>query len=660
MGGLSLADRDSRKAVLSELDKLAHLEETSWRQKSRVLWLKEGDNNTKFFHKMANSNRRRNFMKRVEVGGVVHEDISAIRDNVVCFYENLYQETEAWRPTVDGLDFHSIGADEASLLERKFDREEVFQVLKDLQGDKAPGPDGFSMAFFHRCWEVVGDDVMGFFEEFHTHCKFEKSLNATFIALIPKKRDALNIRDYRPISLVGSMYKLLSKVLANRIKQVLESLISNSQNTFVGGRQTLNSVLIANECLDSRLKSSIPGILCKLDIEKAYDHVNWDCLLHLLAKMGFGQRWCHWIKTCISTVQFSILVNGSPAGFFGNSRGLRQGDPLSPLLFLLVMEVLSKLFQKTEEAGLIRGFLVGALRGSEVCISHLLFADDTIVFCDAVPEQVMHIRKVLSCFEAVTGLWVNLSKSEMVPVGMVAGMPLLAEILSCSIGTLPMTYLGMPLGAPYKSISIWSTILEKIERRLASWQTLYLSKGGRLTLLKSTLSSLPTYYLSFFTIPVSVAKRIEKLQRNFLWGGMGEAVKYHLVSWDQVCSPIAGDGLGIKNLIVFNKALLGKWLWRFGVEDSHLWRKVIVAKYGMEWGGWRSKPCRGAHGCGLWKSISSGWEAFLERVEFSAGGGSRVRFWTDKWCGNTPLKDLFPMLFLCSSDREASVESVLF
>ena len=358
-------------------------------------------------------------------------------------------------------------------------------------------------------------------------------------------------------------------------------------------------------------------------------------------------------------MQFFVLVNGSPTGFFGNSRGLHQGDPLSPLLFLLVMEVLSKLFQKTEEAGLIRGFLAGELGGSEVRLSHLLFANDTIVFCDAVPEQILHIRKVLSCFEAVTGLRVNLSKSEMVHVGMVDGMPSLADILCCRIGALPMSYLGMPLGAPYNSLSVWNTILEKIEWRLASWQTLYLSKEGRLTLLKSTLSSLPTYFLSLFTIPVSVAKRIEKLQRNFLWGGMGEVAKYHLVSWDQVCSPITCGGLGIKNLTMFNKALLGKWLWRFGVEDSHLWRKIIVAKYGMEWGGWCSKPCRGAHGCGLWKSISSGWDAFLERVEFSVGGGSRVKFWTDKWCGSTPLKELFPMLFLCSSNHDASVGSVL-
>jgi hypothetical protein len=268
MGGLSSTEQDSRKAVMVELDNLAHLEETSWRQKSRVLWLKEGNNNTKFFHKMANSNRRRNYMEKVEVDDIVNENDTEIRDNVVSFYEDLYQEKEVWRPSVDGLDFHSIGAVERSHLERKFDREEVLLVLRDLQGDKAPGPDGFSMAFFHKCWEVVGDDIMDFFEEFHTHCKFEKSLNATFIALIPKKRDVLNILDFRPISLVGSMYKLLSKVLANKVKLVLESLISSSQNAFVGGHQTLDSVLIANECLDNHLKSSIPGILCKLDIEK--------------------------------------------------------------------------------------------------------------------------------------------------------------------------------------------------------------------------------------------------------------------------------------------------------------------------------------------------------------------------------------------------------
>ena len=163
---------------------------------------------------------------------------------------------------------------------------------------------------------------------------------------------ASNIRDFRPISLVGSVYKILAKVLANRLKEVLDQLTSESQNSFVGGRQILDSVLIANECVDSRMKSKILGVICKLDIEKAYDHVNREALLNLLRRMGFGVRWCRWIRTCISTVQFSVSFNGSPAHFFGSSRGLRQGDPLSPLLFLVMMEVFSKMMKRVEGAGL--------------------------------------------------------------------------------------------------------------------------------------------------------------------------------------------------------------------------------------------------------------------------------------------------------------------
>ena len=137
---------------------------------------------------------------------------------------------------MESLEFDRIGDMERVWLERKFEREEILQVVKELEGDKAPGPDGFSMAFYHHCWRVVEKDILAVFEEFFQHCKFEKSLNATFIALIPKKIDASNVRDFHPISLVGSVYKILAKVLAIRLRVVLDQLISETQNRFVGGR----------------------------------------------------------------------------------------------------------------------------------------------------------------------------------------------------------------------------------------------------------------------------------------------------------------------------------------------------------------------------------------------------------------------------------------
>ena len=190
---LSPEEHILREVCKAELESVAHLEEVLWRQKSRILWLKEGGNNTKFFHKMANSHRRYNYMDKVEVDSFVFEEESEIREKLVDFYESLYQESETWRPTVDGLEFDVITANESALLKRQFDKDEVLQVVKDLQGDKASGPDDFTMAFFQKCWSVIEVDVMGFFDEVYHHCKFERSLNASFIALIPKKQNASNI-----------------------------------------------------------------------------------------------------------------------------------------------------------------------------------------------------------------------------------------------------------------------------------------------------------------------------------------------------------------------------------------------------------------------------------------------------------------------------------
>ena len=363
------------------------------------------------------------------------------------------------------------------------------------------------------------NEVIGFFKEFHDNSRFVKNLNTTFLVLIPKKQTVEDFKDLRPISLVGGLYKILSKVLANRIKRIMDKVISKSQNAFVEGRQILDAVLIANELMDSSLRRKKCGLVCKLDFEKAYYSISWEFLYQVLGRMGFGSRWLSWMKWCISIASFSVLINGSPAGFFPSSRGLRQGDPLSPYLFVISMEALSCMINRAVVRNYLSSSRVANGRGEDLSISHLLYADDTLIFCEADLDQLKFLSWILMWFEAMSGLKINLAKSEIIPIGPVTNLAELASELGCKIGSFPTSYLGLPLGAKHKALGIWDSIEERYRKRLAAWKTQYISKSGRITLIRSILSSLPIYYISLFRMPQKVCARLEMIQRQFLWGG---------------------------------------------------------------------------------------------------------------------------------------------
>jgi hypothetical protein len=314
------------------------------------------------------------------------------------------------------------------------------------------------------------------------------------------------------------------------------------------------------------------------------------------------------------------------------------------------MEALNCMISAAVSRGLLEGFKVG-----DVDFLHLLFADDTLIFCSAHSSQLCNLRSLFLLFEASSGLKVNLAKSNLILVGQFDQAERLADILGCGFATLPVKYLGFPLGASYKSTHIWDGVVEKIEHRLVSWKRMYLSKGGRITLIKSTLANVPTYFLSLFHLSRSVAARLEKLQQDFLWGGLGEESKFHLVRWSKVCSPISDGGLGIRNFLLFNHALLGKWLWRYGIEREAWWRVAVDAKYGSLWSGWCSREPVGAHGVGLWKNIRKRWGIFFDFSRLEVGDGVRTKFWHDLWCGDRVLKEAFPVLFGIARMKNASV-----
>ena len=192
---------------------------------------------------------------------------------------------------------------------------------------------------------------------------------------------------------------------------------------------------------------------------------------------------------------------GSLAGFFLSSRGLRQGDPLSPYLFVIRIEALSCLINHAIEGNYLVGSRIAIGRGENLSISHLLYADDTILFCKADNDQLKFMSWILMWFEAMSGLKINLNKSEIIPIGPVTNAMELALELGCKIGSLPTSYLGLPLGAKHKALSVWDSIEERFKKRLASWKAQYICKGGRITFIHSILSSLPIYYLSLFRMP---------------------------------------------------------------------------------------------------------------------------------------------------------------
>ncbi|GMJ15252.1 hypothetical protein HRI_005194400 [Hibiscus trionum] len=279
-------------------------------------------------------------------------------------------------------------------------------------------------------------------ESFYSSTKLDISVNATFIALIPEKKNVMNISKFISISLVGSVYKIVAKVLSRRLKLVTGPLISENQCAFLKGRQIYDGILITNEILHS-----VELVILKLDFSKAYDCVRWDFLEMVLIKMGFGNKWRSWIRECTSTPRISMLVNGSTTREFIIRRGLRQGDPLPLYLFIMVTKALNLLILAAERCGAIEGI---SNMLPDYSFTHLQFADDTVLFLGTLEKSLINVK--LRCFEACSGLSINFNKPCLVGV---VGVEIetvnrLAMLCGCQVGSLLINYLGIPLGVDPK------------------------------------------------------------------------------------------------------------------------------------------------------------------------------------------------------------------
>ncbi|XP_061353784.1 uncharacterized protein LOC133298506 [Gastrolobium bilobum] len=492
---------DLEGKLRKELAEILDHEEQIWFQKSRDDWIKDGDRNTRFYH----------------TSWVTGEEdlIELARD----YFQNLFKEE---RSMSSGFQTCStwpvISLDQKLLLSLEITDEEIKKAFFQMPSLRAPGPDGFPALFFHKNWGLLRHQIIGCMKFYLQHPDQIREINHTLIALIPKVDRPCSMKQFRPIALCNSIYKGLSKILANKLKPLLGDLISPNQDEW---------------------KKSFFSL--KIDLEKAYDKLDWRFIKSVLEDLKLPGDFTDAIMGCVTCPYFEVLWNGARTPGFYSQRGIRQGDPLSPYLFVLCMEKLTHLI--LDEVGNKKWLPIRAGRNGPF-VSHLLFVDDIVLFAEASSSQLECITGCFEKFANMSGQSVSLEKSCIFfskNVGQEA-----EELITRVSGFKKVKNVGRYLGALM-----------------------------RITLAKSVISAIPVYHMQNSMLPVHVCKEIEKIQRCFIWGDSEDKRRAHYVAWDQMCLPRECGGLGIINLRTQNEAFMQKIAWQLTSDQESLWAKVM-------------------------------------------------------------------------------------
>ncbi|XP_010474119.1 PREDICTED: uncharacterized protein LOC104753583 [Camelina sativa] len=620
-------------------------EEEYWKQRSRQLWLTLRDKNTGYFHAATKNRRAINNISVIEssLGAKMYEE-KEITEVISNYFQDIFTSHEGDRQSAIQEALTPCVTPEMN--EALIDipsATEIKQACFNIHADKAPDPDGFSASFFQSNWNNIGDMVIAEVHSFFISGSLPQKINHTHIRLIPKIPTAQKVSDYRPIALCSVYYKIIAKLLAKRLQPVLHTCISENQSAFVPQRAISNNVLITHEVLHY-LKTSGAVKRCfmavKTDMSKAYDRLEWDFIKVALDQMGFHQTWIKWIMQCVSTVSYSFLINDQAKGLVLPQRGIRQGDPLSPYLFIICSEVLSRLCLKAQSNGQLVGARVA--KGSPR-VNHLLFADDTMFFIRADPASCHTLKRILHKYEVASCQKINQAKSSITfssktPRDMKEQAK---HILDIHKEGGQGKYLGLPELFGRKKKDLFASIVDRIKQKAISWSSRFLLTAGKLTMLKSVLSVMPTYTMSCFLLPGSLCKRIQSALTRFWWDTSSEKKKMSWIAWTKITKPVKHGGLGIRDVTHFNKALLAKLSWRLLTKPHTLFSKVLLGKYCQNASFLECKaPSSASHG---WQSICKGRDLLKENLGMIVGSGASIPLWRTPWLSvSTPLSPMGP------------------
>ncbi|XP_056848949.1 uncharacterized protein LOC130499067 [Raphanus sativus] len=621
------------EALQRQLSMAFKEENTYWEQKSRNQWHKHGDRNTKFHHSTTKQRRAQNRVISIkDKNGKLVESEIEVENVAVQYFRDLFSTS---LPTQIDTSLRFISEkvssdDNRDLLEEPSEKE-IKKALFDINPDKAPGPDGMTSKLFQKFWREMRQDIIRLVRDFFATGSFDPLINQTNICLIPKKKKPRDMTEFRPISLCNVSYKIISKLLCKRLKRVTPNLISETQSAFVAKRLITDNILIAQEnfhALRTNQRCREDFMAIKTDMSKAYDRVEWSFLASLMIKMGFDERLVDLIMCCVTSVSYQVLINGQPKGRILPRRGLRQGDPLSPFLFIMCTEALISLLNGAEAENKLTGLRVSH---ASPRISHLLFADDSLFFCKAETSQCKEIIDNLEIYGNASGQRLNVAKSSMFFGNRVepSRKQEIKNVLGFSTEGGMGMYLGLPEHIGGSKMKVFSFVQDRFNGRVNNWSSRLLSKGGKEVQIKAVAQAVPTYVMSCYLLPQGITDKLKSTTSNFWWSSNQNSRGLHWIAWDEICTPKDSGGLGFRDFHDFNLALLAKQLWRLIHYPNSLIARVLKGRY------YRHTSPLDEHQTYSpsygWRSIMAARPLLTLGLRRTIGTGGDTRAWTDPW-----------------------------
>ena len=405
---------DKETDLQAELHRALRREEEYWRIKSRKLWLQAGDQNISFFHKQSEARKNFNPIKEIRHMGHSSRNFEDIKHATFSFYKDLFSEDIRDAPDPSSYPLSEVptlvSEMDNTMLTSPISSLEIRKVLSQMAPDKAPGPDGFPGNFYLACWEIIQKDLLKMVKRSQNCPKLGGSTDSSFLTLIPKEKGAQLFSRFRPISLSNTGYKIITKIIANRLKKVLPKIIPENQGGFVKGRHIQDNIILVQEAIHTSFQRKESGMVVKMDLANAFDRVIHSFLFTVMARFGFHHKLVDWVEACISSPWIAPLVNGRPTQFFKASRGLRQCCPLSSMLYAIQASVLSFQLERALRLRMLSGLnITPGVKN----INHAQLADDPLLLGIANTNTTSKFKKELDAYSEASGSEINLRKSRI-------------------------------------------------------------------------------------------------------------------------------------------------------------------------------------------------------------------------------------------------------